>query len=206
MFWLCLCAGMDEVDYNLYPSREEQLPWLRHFLEAKAKVSKVKGSSEAAKVTDKDVETLYIQVNKCTCVSKRNTSVYFQYTVTKITIACRDTSVYCQYTITKITIACRDFSVYCQNTVTKIIIDCRDFSVYGQYTITNITIACRDFLVYCQYTIAKITIACRRERENYNTTMYYDSLQKDEEPILPPYVFTFCGEMKNSLEVYLLRI
>lgn len=59
-------AGMDEVDYNLYPNKEEQLPWLRYYLEAKAKV---KGSSDAVKVTDKQVETLYIQVNKCACAA-----------------------------------------------------------------------------------------------------------------------------------------
>ena len=60
---------MDEVDYNLYPSREEQLPWLRYYLEAKSKALKVKGSSDVVTVTDKEVETLYIQVNKCACVS-----------------------------------------------------------------------------------------------------------------------------------------
>ncbi|KAK3775594.1 hypothetical protein RRG08_020782 [Elysia crispata] len=62
-------AGMDEVDYNLYPSREEQLPWLRYYLEAKSKALKVKGSSDVVTVTDKEVETLYIQVNKCACAA-----------------------------------------------------------------------------------------------------------------------------------------
>ncbi|RUS86406.1 hypothetical protein EGW08_005856 [Elysia chlorotica] len=63
-------AGMDEIDYSLYPNKEEQLPWLRFYLEAKAKAQGVKGSSEAAAaVTDKDVETLYIQVNKCACAA-----------------------------------------------------------------------------------------------------------------------------------------
>ena len=57
-------AGMGEPDYNLCPSRAEQLTWLRHFLETKAK-----GSSESAGVTDTDVETLYVQVNKCTCAA-----------------------------------------------------------------------------------------------------------------------------------------
>ncbi|GFR90777.1 ethanolamine kinase [Elysia marginata] len=59
-------AGMDEVDYSLYPSKEEQLPWLKHYLEAK---SKVNGSSKGTEVTDKEVETLYIQVNKCACAA-----------------------------------------------------------------------------------------------------------------------------------------
>ncbi|GFO50637.1 ethanolamine kinase 1-like [Plakobranchus ocellatus] len=60
-------AGMDEVDYNLYPSREEQLPWLRNYLKAKAEVSETKAQS--AEVCEEDVETLYVQVNKCACAA-----------------------------------------------------------------------------------------------------------------------------------------
>uniref|UniRef100_A0A0B7AJ87 ethanolamine kinase n=2 Tax=Arion vulgaris TaxID=1028688 RepID=A0A0B7AJ87_9EUPU len=58
-------AGMDEVNYDLYPSKEEQLPWLRHYLESKAK-SEGKLKFE---ITDKDVEKLYVQTNKCACAA-----------------------------------------------------------------------------------------------------------------------------------------
>uniref|UniRef100_A0A8D1RMM6 ethanolamine kinase n=1 Tax=Sus scrofa TaxID=9823 RepID=A0A8D1RMM6_PIG len=47
-------AGVNEVDYCLYPSRETQLQWLRYYLQAQ------KGMA----VTPREVERLYVQVNK----------------------------------------------------------------------------------------------------------------------------------------------
>ncbi|KAG8438548.1 hypothetical protein GDO86_004929 [Hymenochirus boettgeri] len=52
-------AGVNEVDYTLYPSRELQLQWLQSYLEA---YKEYKGFS--ADVTEKEVETLYVQVNQ----------------------------------------------------------------------------------------------------------------------------------------------
>ena len=34
----CLCTGVDEVDYNLYPKREHQLKWIATYLEEAAKL------------------------------------------------------------------------------------------------------------------------------------------------------------------------
>nr|XP_011734565.1 ethanolamine kinase 2-like isoform X2 [Macaca nemestrina] len=47
-------AGVNEVDYCLYPARETQLQWLRYYLQAQ------KGMA----VTPREVERLYVQVNK----------------------------------------------------------------------------------------------------------------------------------------------
>ncbi|XP_012944519.2 ethanolamine kinase 1 [Aplysia californica] len=58
-------AGMDEVNYDLYPGREEQLTWLRHYLETKAKVA----GEPATRVSERDVERLYVQTNKCACAA-----------------------------------------------------------------------------------------------------------------------------------------
>ncbi|XP_064857928.1 ethanolamine kinase 1-like isoform X1 [Oncorhynchus nerka] len=52
-------AGMSELDYGLYPSREMQLEWLRVYLQA-YKLSTKKGEE----VSDRELERLYIQVNK----------------------------------------------------------------------------------------------------------------------------------------------
>ncbi|KAM4749526.1 ethanolamine kinase 1 [Rhinophrynus dorsalis] len=52
-------AGVNEVDYDLYPGRELQMQWLRSYLEA---YNEYKGFS--TDVTDKEVETLYVQVNQ----------------------------------------------------------------------------------------------------------------------------------------------
>ncbi|XP_055843001.1 ethanolamine kinase [Episyrphus balteatus] len=48
-------AGVDEVDYKRYPSKEFQLNWLRTYLESYL------GTSQ---VSDEQVETLYVQVNQ----------------------------------------------------------------------------------------------------------------------------------------------
>ncbi|XP_051889993.1 ethanolamine kinase 1 [Pristis pectinata] len=51
-------AGINEVDYSLYPDKGIQLKWLKSYLEA---YKEYKGLS--AEITEKDVEELYIQVN-----------------------------------------------------------------------------------------------------------------------------------------------
>ncbi|KAK2161565.1 hypothetical protein NP493_1576g00005 [Ridgeia piscesae] len=57
--------GVEDIDCNLYPDREYQLQWLRTYLEFKA----VQQRSDSSKVTDRDVEVLYVQVNKFVLVS-----------------------------------------------------------------------------------------------------------------------------------------
>ncbi|KAE8613026.1 hypothetical protein XENTR_v10007537 [Xenopus tropicalis] len=52
-------AGVNEVDYSLYPGRELQFQWLRSYLEA---YKEHKGFSP--EVTEKEVEVLYVQVNQ----------------------------------------------------------------------------------------------------------------------------------------------
>lgn len=58
-------AGMENMDYTLYPKKPEQLVWLRHYLEATARLE---GQGEAT-VGDKDVERLYVETNKCACAA-----------------------------------------------------------------------------------------------------------------------------------------
>lgn len=52
-------SGVNEVDYCWYPARETQLQWLRYYLQAQ------KGMA----VTPREVERLYVQVNKFALVS-----------------------------------------------------------------------------------------------------------------------------------------
>ncbi|KAM8973272.1 ethanolamine kinase 1 [Pelodytes ibericus] len=52
-------AGVNEVDYSLYPSRELQQQWLRWYLEA---YKEYKGFT--MEVSDKEVDVLYVQVNQ----------------------------------------------------------------------------------------------------------------------------------------------
>ncbi|XP_017285388.1 ethanolamine kinase 1 [Kryptolebias marmoratus] len=52
-------AGLNEVDYSHYPERGFQLQWLRSYLEA---YKEHKGQDGA--VADREVEVLYVQVNK----------------------------------------------------------------------------------------------------------------------------------------------
>ncbi|KAJ1074687.1 hypothetical protein K5549_014959 [Capra hircus] len=47
-------AGVNEVDYSRYPARETQLQWLRYYLQAQ----------KGAAVAPREVERLYVQVNK----------------------------------------------------------------------------------------------------------------------------------------------
>ncbi|XP_067913518.1 ethanolamine kinase 1-like isoform X4 [Heterodontus francisci] len=52
-------AGVNEVDYSLYPDQSLQLQWLRTYLEACKRFTKKGGE-----ITDDEVHTLYLQVNK----------------------------------------------------------------------------------------------------------------------------------------------
>lgn len=51
-------AGVNEVNYGLYPTTDLQYDWLRTYLEA------YKHFTKKGEVTHKSVETLYVQVNK----------------------------------------------------------------------------------------------------------------------------------------------
>uniref|UniRef100_A0A8C5M6G4 ethanolamine kinase n=1 Tax=Leptobrachium leishanense TaxID=445787 RepID=A0A8C5M6G4_9ANUR len=52
-------AGVDEPDYRLFPSRQTQVLWLRHYLEAFRKMKNEEGDLQ-----DEQVEELYVQVNQ----------------------------------------------------------------------------------------------------------------------------------------------
>ncbi|XP_072528964.1 ethanolamine kinase 1 [Salminus brasiliensis] len=52
-------AGLNEVDYSLYPERSLQLQWLRAYLEAYKEYK-----NQGAKVSNNEVEVLYVQVNR----------------------------------------------------------------------------------------------------------------------------------------------
>lgn len=71
-FWAWF-AGLNEVDYSLYPGRELQLQWLRAYLEA-YKEYKLLGTE----VSDTEVEVLYVQVNRFALVS-RNCGVFWSF-------------------------------------------------------------------------------------------------------------------------------
>lgn len=58
-FCLTCPLGVNEVDYSRYPAREIQLQWLRYYLEAQ------KGTA----ASPREVEQLYVQVNKFALVS-----------------------------------------------------------------------------------------------------------------------------------------
>ncbi|KAK2821615.1 hypothetical protein Q7C36_020958 [Tachysurus vachellii] len=57
-------AGMNELDYALYPSRELQLDWLYTYLKAYKSFTK-----KSEEVTQHELETLYVQVNKFSLAS-----------------------------------------------------------------------------------------------------------------------------------------
>lgn len=62
---VCVClSGMSELDYNLYPSREMQLDWLKTYLQAYKLFTK-----KGEEVSQCELETLYVQVNKFALVS-----------------------------------------------------------------------------------------------------------------------------------------
>uniref|UniRef100_A0A4W4FE84 ethanolamine kinase n=1 Tax=Electrophorus electricus TaxID=8005 RepID=A0A4W4FE84_ELEEL len=52
-------AGLNEVDYSLYPGRSLQLQWLKAYLEAYKEYK-----DQSTEVTDSEVELLYVQVNR----------------------------------------------------------------------------------------------------------------------------------------------
>jgi len=55
----CEWAGIDEVDYSLYPDKDVQCRWIRCYLQHKADFEE---STE--EVTDEQVHTFYVQANK----------------------------------------------------------------------------------------------------------------------------------------------
>ena len=61
---LCF-AGIDTVDYSLYPTKDVQLRWLRGYLEEKRKLQ---GSADD--VSNAELEELYRQTNKCALVGR----------------------------------------------------------------------------------------------------------------------------------------
>lgn len=72
--------GLNEVDYTHYPDRSFQLVWLRSYLEA---YKEYKG--QGSEVTDREVEIIYVQVNKFALVSISACSMnYGDVTVTSI--------------------------------------------------------------------------------------------------------------------------
>lgn len=52
-------AGLNEVDYSLYPDRNLQLQWLRSYLEAYKEYKE-----QSTEVSSTEVEVLYVQVNR----------------------------------------------------------------------------------------------------------------------------------------------
>lgn len=63
------------MDYSLYPCKEVQLQWLRHYLQAYKKMSQAepgdKGKNRvgSGSVSEEELETLYVQVNQFALVS-----------------------------------------------------------------------------------------------------------------------------------------
>ncbi|XP_015779994.1 PREDICTED: probable ethanolamine kinase [Acropora digitifera] len=55
----CEYAGVDEVDYNLYPQREHQMKWIAIYLDESAKL---RGENNP-KISEEEVEKLYVQAN-----------------------------------------------------------------------------------------------------------------------------------------------
>ena len=62
-------AGLNEVDYSHYPDKGLQQEWLRAYLEA---YKEHKG--QGGPVTDREVEVLYVQVNRFTLVRALGTT------------------------------------------------------------------------------------------------------------------------------------
>lgn len=55
----CEYAGVDEVDYSLYPKRGHQLKWIAVYLEEAARL---RGERDP-KISDVEIEKLYVQAN-----------------------------------------------------------------------------------------------------------------------------------------------
>lgn len=75
---VCFSSGVSDVDYSLYPDRELQGQWLRAYLEA---YKEYKGFG--SEVTEKEVETLFIQVNQFALVSLNRINENFLMQLTK---------------------------------------------------------------------------------------------------------------------------
>ncbi|XP_069731702.1 ethanolamine kinase 2 [Phaenicophaeus curvirostris] len=60
-------AGVKEVDYRLYPSKETQLQWLRSYLQAYKQLTQQDRGGTG--VSEEELETLYVQVNKFSLAS-----------------------------------------------------------------------------------------------------------------------------------------
>ncbi|XP_064895044.1 ethanolamine kinase 2 isoform X1 [Columba livia] len=60
-------AGVKEVDYRLYPSKETQLQWLRSYLQAYKQLTQ--GERGGTGVSEEELEVLYVQVNKFSLAS-----------------------------------------------------------------------------------------------------------------------------------------
>ncbi|XP_064327972.1 ethanolamine kinase 2 [Phalacrocorax carbo] len=60
-------AGVKEVDYRLYPSKETQLQWLRSYLQAYKQLTQ--GDQGGMGVSEEELEALYVQVNKFSLAS-----------------------------------------------------------------------------------------------------------------------------------------
>lgn len=63
---------MAELDYGLYPSREMQMVWLKEYLMAYKLFTK-----KSEEVSPRELETLYVQVNKFALVRKELTLFRF---------------------------------------------------------------------------------------------------------------------------------
>ncbi|KAJ7422281.1 Ethanolamine kinase 2 [Pitangus sulphuratus] len=64
----CWEMGMPmEVDYGLYPSKETQLQWLHSYLQAYKQLTQ--GDPGGSGVSEEELETLYVQVNKFSLAS-----------------------------------------------------------------------------------------------------------------------------------------
>ncbi|NXJ88620.1 EKI2 kinase, partial [Corythaixoides concolor] len=60
-------AGVKEVDYCLYPSKDTQLQWLHSYLQAYKQLTQ--GDCGGAGVSEEELEALYVQVNKFSLAS-----------------------------------------------------------------------------------------------------------------------------------------
>ncbi|XP_054660301.1 ethanolamine kinase 2 [Grus americana] len=62
-------AGVKEVDYRLYPSKETQLQWLRSYLQAYKQLTQGNQGGTGTAVSEEELEALYVQVNKFSLAS-----------------------------------------------------------------------------------------------------------------------------------------
>nr|CAD7202208.1 unnamed protein product [Timema douglasi] len=62
-------AGVTEVDYSRYPNPEFQRDWLRVYLETFNEPTVLNGPGYSSKVTNDDIDRLYVQVNKFSLAS-----------------------------------------------------------------------------------------------------------------------------------------